>query len=152
MHIETVIIALLLGLSAPRDFGQDVTIDDFPPLDEMYHEDSNSWSWPVIHMRCAGVYLLTQWVSQDDPSVTNRFIDKGEYHVIAAARHMSRDVQLDFDRAYGDTMEGANRSGLRYLELAESEAGPNGGPLAVSVIAADLKFCDQVPKPESFGR
>ncbi len=84
--------------------------------------------------------------------MTNRFIDKGAYHVLAAARHMSRDVQLDFDHAYEDTLEGANRSGLRYVELAESEAGPDGDPLAVPVIAADLKFCDQVPKPEPLGR
>ncbi|MEN3973715.1 hypothetical protein [Emcibacter sp. SYSU 3D8] len=143
-------LGLLLDSATGETLAPTVTPEDFPPLDEMYYEEANAWSWPIIHRRCAGVYLLTQWMSEDDPTVTNRFIDRGEFHVYAAARHLSRDVQLDFERALDDTMSSANQMGMRYMELAEPIIEAGGDPLRDSMIAADLTFCDQIRRPDTF--
>lgn len=142
--------ATLLALAIPIESPGEEAVDDFPPLVDMYDESSDTWNWAVIHIRCAGVYMLAQGIAAADPSVTNRYIDKGQYHVDAAALHQSRRLQQDYNQAQGEVVARAHETGYRYGDLAADRFDAGEDVLKEPTIARDLSFCEGIEAPYSY--
>jgi hypothetical protein len=118
--------------------------ESLEPLEQMAQGETRDWIWGHIHTRCAGLYIVVQALSENNPTITNNYTEIGERHLLIAARYHSRDMQLDPRNSYWDTMQLANGMGGLYGQLADEQIAAGKDPLKQPQIESDLKFCERL--------